>query len=185
MRDVYGVGGGVSGMGVVMGVKKEEDEDSKDVKIPLPATEDSKPEKNSLELLDPSALPAPPALSSLLGTLDPSLSSLSLTKSRITPLQRAHSPSDTTHGGALPSLSERDITRMKEVMKADEEYEDVWAEMTLRMGGVNEQSGKPNWWERDVGMKEERRPGGNLQVVWPADGKGVREGRRGRAEIRM
>ncbi|KAF8323985.1 hypothetical protein DL93DRAFT_60601 [Clavulina sp. PMI_390] len=143
--------------------------------------------------LDEKDIPSRGTLSRLLEQISPPFKDLDPSRTRISVLPRAASPSDTTHGGALPPLSPNSLKFIKEmVMPRDDQYEAEWREMQERMEKEArlETGGTLKWWERDasvpVGPEErERMRRSKLEVVWPGDGRAQREARKKHPELRL
>lgn len=143
----------------------------------------------------PKVIPPPAEIAKTLEELYPPLKDLHQGTTRIRVLPRPTSAEDVTHGGALPVLSESDITHLKNViMPRDEAYEAEWREARARMdeevrvdvGGV------AKWWERDLSVpmsveeaQAQQRRRTRLEVVWPQDGRAAREKRKKKQEIKL
>lgn len=125
----------------------------------------------------------------LMGKLDPRMTS-------ITALPFVKDADDVTHGGALPTLSDEEINRVKGWIAKDKEYIKIVAEDQVRRERFQKEGlesvGKPKWWE--VGEMERRTgnaagngvvPGSKLAVLWPEDKRKLRRRKIGRAETRL
>jgi hypothetical protein len=135
--------------------------------------------------------PAAPSLAAVAMTLSqihPSLGTVNQGVTQVRVLPPPTAPSDTTHGGTLPTLTEIDVAHAKEFIKMDEGYEAIWRESRERMDmELDDVGGKPKWWEKDLSVSdigtEDRR--GRMDLLWPSDSRRAREKRKDRKEIKL
>ncbi|KAF8336441.1 uncharacterized protein EI90DRAFT_3119709 [Cantharellus anzutake] len=131
---------------------------------------------------------APPnVIAQTLAQINPALKTINQAVTNVRVLPFASDPSDVTHGGELPVLSEKDLLQMKEVTKKDEEYEALWRGTRDRMSQEMEEAvgGTVKWWEKDLAAPDSVEERTRLEIVWPDQSRQLREKRRERKEIRL
>lgn len=157
------------------------------VKLELEEKEKEKKERKEKEMLPTGVLKAK------LEEIYPPLKDVNLGTTRISILPRPTSPSDTTHGGALPPLSPPSISFIKDtIMPRDVAYETEWREARNKMLEEEdcEIGGPARWWERDASVpmsaeEMEKRRRMRLEVIWPSDGRAIREKRKRKMEVKL
>ncbi|KAF9516045.1 hypothetical protein BS47DRAFT_1341372 [Hydnum rufescens UP504] len=147
-------------------------------------------------MLPPGARPKPGGLTTrnqavvvqTLSQIHPALRAVNQGVTQVRVLPVPTSPSDTTHGGTLPTLTDMDLARVKGFMKMDETYEITWRESRERMDTeLEEVGGKSKWWEKDISIPdvggEDRRS--RMDLLWPSESRRAREKRKDRKEIKL